>query len=221
MQRNQNDGKATALYCRLSQEDAQQGDSNSIQNQKSILGKYAKEHGFPNPQFYVDDGYSGTSFNRPDFQRMIGDVEAGLVGIIITKDLSRLGRNYLEAGRYIEMVFPEYNVRYIAINDQVDTASNESNDLMPFRNVFNEWFARDTSKKIRAVIQSKYRNGERFTGNAPYGYNIENKKLVINPDTAPIVKQIYDWCMAGRGPTQIARMLTEEQVLIPVAYSYQ
>lgn len=221
MQRNQNNGKVTALYCRLSQEDAQQGDSNSIQNQKAILEKYAADHSFMNTEFYVDDGYSGTSFNRPDFQRMLTDVEAGRVGVIITKDLSRLGRNYLEAGRFIEMVFPEYGVRYIAINDQVDSASKDSNDLMPFRNVFNEWFARDTSKKIRAVVQSKYAKGERATGNAPYGYLLVEKKLVVNPDTAPVVQQIYAWCMAGFGPTQIARMLTEQEILIPVAYHYQ
>lgn len=167
MQRNQNNGKVTALYCRLSQEDAQQGDSNSIQNQKAILEKYAADHSFTNTEFYVDDGFSGTTFNRPDFQRMLADVEAGKIGVVITKDLSRLGRNYLEAGRFIEMVFPEYGVRYIAINDQVDSANKDSNDLMPFRNVFNEWFARDTSKKIRAVVQSKYAKGERTTGNAP------------------------------------------------------
>ncbi len=220
-QRNQTDGKVTALYCRLSQEDAQQGDSNSIQNQKVILERYAIDHNFTNIQFYVDDGYSGTTFNRPDFQRMLSDMEAGRIGVLITKDLSRLGRNYLEAGRYIEMVFPEYNVRYVAINDQVDSANKDSNDLMPFRNVFNEWFARDTSKKIRAVVQSKYAKGERTTGNPPYGYLMVEKKLVVNPDTAPIVKQIYDWCMAGFGPTQIARMLTEQGILIPVAYHYQ
>jgi len=214
-------GKVTALYCRLSQEDALQGDSNSIQNQKAILEKYALDHGFGNIAFYVDDGYSGVTFNRPDFQRMLADVEAGKVSAVVTKDLSRLGRNYLEAGRYIEMIFPEYGVRYIAINDQVDTNDTESNDLMPFRNVFNEWYARDTSKKIRAVVQSKYSKGERFNCVSPYGYLMEKKQWVIDPDTAPIVKQIYAWCMDGYGPTQIARMLTEKQVLIPVAEYYR
>ena len=125
-----------------------------------MLKSYAVDRGYRNLEFYVDDGYSGTSFQRPGFQRMLADVEAGKIGTIITKDLSRLGRYYLEAGRYIEMVFPEYNVRYIAINDQVDTDNAESNDLMPFRNVFNEWYARDTSKKIRAVVQNKYARGE-------------------------------------------------------------
>jgi site-specific DNA recombinase len=221
--RQQTGEKITALYCRLSQEDALQGDSNSIQNQRSILESYAVDRGLKNIEFYVDDGYSGTSFQRPGFQRMLADVEAGKIGTIITKDLSRLGRNYLEAGRYIEMVFPEYNVRYIAINDQVDTDNAESNDLMPFRNVFNEWYARDTSKKIRAVVQSKYARGERFNACAPYGYTLdkEQNRLIVNPDTAPIVKQIYAMCMEGRGPTQIARMLREQDVLIPVAYTYK
>ena len=179
------ENKITALYCRLSQEDALQGDSNSIQNQKAILEKYALDHGFGNLAFYVDDGYSGVTFNRPDFQRMLSDVEAGTVSAVITKDLSRLGRNYLEAGRYIEMIFPEYGVRYIAINDQVDTNDTESNDLMPFRNVFNEWYARDTSKKIRAVVQSKYSKGERFNCVSPYGYLMEKKQLVIIPTQRP------------------------------------
>ena len=152
---------------------------------------------------------------------MLSDVEAGRIGIIITKDLSRLGRNYLEAGRYIEMVFPEFGVRYIAISDQVDTDNKDANELMPFRNVFNEWYARDTSKKIRAVVQSKYAKGERFNCVPPYGYLMEKKQLVPYPETAAIVKRIYAWCMEGFGPTQIARMLTEQNVLIPVAEYYR
>lgn len=220
-QQPQNDRGKTALYCRLSQEDDQQGDSNSIQNQRAILEKYAADHGFGNTDFYVDDGYSGTNFNRPDFQRMLSDIEMGLVGAVITKDLSRLGRNYLEVGRYIEIVFPEYGVRYIAINDQVDSINKDSNDLMPFRNVFNEWFARDTSKKIRAVVQSKYAKGERVAGNPPYGYLMVEKSLVVNPDTAPIVRQIYALCMEGLGPSRIAHKLTEQGIFNPVAYHHQ
>ena len=222
MNRKNEAGKVTALYCRLSQEDALQGDSNSIQNQKAILERYAVDHGLKNIKFYVDDGYSGTSFQRPGFQRMLADVEAGKISTIITKDLSRLGRNYLEAGRYIEMVFPEYNVRYIAINDQVDTDNAESNDLMPFRNVFNEWYARDTSKKIRAVVQNKFSRGERYTVVAPYGYTVnKDKQLEIDHNTAPVVKQIYTMCMAGMGPTVIAKKLTEQGVLSPSGYEYQ
>ena len=219
----QTEQKGTALYCRLSQEDALQGDSNSIQNQKAILEKYAFDHGFRDLIFYVDDGYSGVTFNRPDFQRMLSDIEAGKIAAVITKDLSRLGRNYLEAGRYIEMIFPEYGVRYIAVNDQVDTANSESNDLMPFRNVFNEWYARDTSKKIRAVVQSKYAKGERYNGSAPYGYiwDKKAKTLIVDQETAPVVKQIYAWCMEGYGPTQIARMLTERNIPTPAMTYYQ
>ena len=139
-----NPNKITALYCRLSQDDGLDGDSNSIQNQKRILEQYAIDHRFPNIQFYVDDGYSGASFNRPDFQRMMSDMEDGKIGIIITKDLSRLGRNQLHTGLYIEERFPQFGVRYIAINDNVDTENAESNDLMPFKNLFNVLFCFST-----------------------------------------------------------------------------
>ena len=139
--------KKTALYCRLSQDDGLDGDSNSIQNQKSILQRFAEDHHFPNPCFYVDDGFSGGNFQRPAFQQMIADMENGEIGIIVTKDLSRLGRNQLHTGLYIEERFPMFGVRYIAINDNVDTENAESNDLMPFKNLFNEWFIRDTSRK--------------------------------------------------------------------------
>ncbi len=217
---NQPNDKITALYCRLSQEDTQEGDSNSIQNQKAILGKYAKEHGFTNPAFYVDDGYSGTSFQRPDFLRMIADVEAGKVGAVIIKDMSRIGRDYLQVGMYTEVMFPEKNVRFIAVNDGVDSEKGD-NEFTPFRNIINEWYAKDTSKKIRAVFQAKMKNGERTTGNAPYGYTLVEKKLVINHETAPIVKQIFSWCAEGFGPTQIARMLGEQKILTTRAYEYQ
>ncbi|WP_367112610.1 recombinase family protein [uncultured Ruminococcus sp.] len=140
--------KITALYCRLSNDDDLQGESNSITNQKAILMEYAKKNGFRDPQFYIDDGWSGTNFNRPDFQRMIADMENGRIGTIITKDLSRLGRDYLMTGQYIEMIFPEYNVRYIAVNDNVDTLKAE-NEMMIFRNVFNDFYARDCSKKSK------------------------------------------------------------------------
>lgn len=211
--------RITALYCRLSQEDELQGDSNSIQNQKSILERYATERGFRNLAYYVDDGYSGTNFNRPDFQRLLTDVEGGKVGVVVTKDLSRLGRNYLEAGRYIEMIFPQYDVRYIAVNDQVDTA-NGDNDMMPFRNLFNEWYARDTSKKIRSVVKAKFAKGERMSGSCPYGYELKEKLLVVNPETAPTIQLIYSLCMEGCGPTQIARILSEREILTPSAYHF-
>lgn len=217
-----NQTKTTALYCRLSQDDGLDGDSNSIQNQKKILEQYAAEHRFPNPQFYVDDGYSGASFNRPDFQRLMADMEEGKIGTIITKDLSRLGRNQLHTGLYIEERFPMFGVRYIAINDNVDTDSGESNDLMPFKNLFNEWFVRDTSRKIRAVQRAKAERGERLGTRAPYGYmKDEQKKLVIDEEAGTVVRRIFALCAAGNGPSQIARMLKREQVLCPTVYAYR
>ena len=214
--------KKTALYCRLSQDDGLEGDSNSIQNQKSILQKFAEDHHFPNPCFYVDDGFSGGNFQRPAFQQMIADMENGEIGIIVTKDLSRLGRNQLHTGLYIEERFPMFGVRYIAINDNVDTENAESNDLMPFKNLFNEWFIRDTSRKIRAVQKAKAERGERLGTRAPYGYvkDLETKKLVIDEEAAAVVKRIFALCAAGNGPSQIARILKKEQVLTPTMYAY-
>ena len=214
--------KKTALYCRLSQDDGPEDDSNSIQNQKNILQKFAEDHHFPNPCFYVDDGFSGGNFQRPAFQQMISDMENGEIGIIVTKDLSRLGRNQLHTGLYIEEHFPMFGVRYIAINDNVDTDSSESNDLMPFKNLFNEWFIRDTSRKIRAVLKAKAERGERLGTRAPYGYikDPETKKLAVDDEAAAIVRRIFAMCASGNGPSQIARILKKEQVLTPTMYAY-
>ena len=214
--------KKTALYCRLSQDDGLEGDSNSIQNQKNILQKFAEDHHFPNPCFYVDDGFSGGNFQRPAFQQMISDMENGEIGIIVTKDLSRLGRNQLHTGLYIEERFPMFGVRYIAINDNVDTDSSESNDLMPFKNLFNERFIRDTSRKIRAVLKAKAERGERLGTRAPYGYikDPETKKLAVDDEAAAIVRRIFAMCASGNGPSQIARILKKEQVLTPTMYAY-
>lgn len=214
--------KKTALYCRLSQDDGLEGDSNSIQNQKNILQKFAEDHHFPNPCFHVDDGFSGGNFQRPAFQQMISDMENGEIGIIVTKDLSRLGRNQLHTGLYIEERFPMFGVRYIAINDNVDTDSSESNDLMPFKNLFNEWFIRDTSWKIRAVLKAKAERGERLGTRAPYGYikDPETKKLAVDDEAAAIVRRIFAMCASGNGPSQIARILKKEQVLTPTMYAY-
>ena len=214
--------RKTALYCRLSQDDGIEGDSNSIQNQKSILRKFAEDHHFPSPCFYVDDGFSGGNFQRPAFQQMISDMENGEIGIIVTKDLSRLGRNQLHTGLYIEERFPMFGVRYIAINDNVDTDSSESNDLMPFKNLFNEWFIRDTSRKIRAVLKAKAERGERPGTRAPYGYikDPETKKLAVDDEAAAIVRRIFAMCASGNGPSQIARILKKEQVLTPTMYAY-
>ena len=214
--------RKTALYCRLSQDDGIEGDSNSIQNQKAILQKFAEDHHFPSPCFYVDDGFSGGNFQRPAFQQMISDMENGEIGIIVTKDLSRLGRNQLHTGLYIEERFPMFGVRYIAINDNVDTDSNESNDLMPFKNLFNEWFLRDTSRKIRAVLKAKAERGKRLGTRAPYGYrkDPDTKKLIVDEEAAAIVRRIFAMCASGNGPSQIARILKKEQVLTPTMYAY-
>lgn len=164
-----NQEEITALYCRLSQDDKQEGDSNSIINQKKILKKYALDRGYTNIQFYIDDGVSGTTFNRAGFQSMIADVEIGKVKRVIVKDMSRLGRDYLQVGMYTEIFFPEHDVHFIAVNDGVDS-NQEDNEFTPFRNIINEWYAKDTSKKIRAVMKVKGNAGEHLTTNAPYGY---------------------------------------------------
>ena len=214
--------RKTALYCRLSQDDGIEGDSNSIQNQKAILQKFAEDHHFPSPCFYVDDGFSGGNFQRPAFQQMISDMENGEIGIIVTKDLSRLGRNQLHTGLYIEERFPMFGVRYIAINDNVDTDNSESYDLMPFKNLFNEWFIRDTSRKIRAVLKAKAERGERLGSRAPYGYRKapDTKKLIVDEEAAAIVRRIFAMCASGSGPSQIARILKKEQILTPTMYAY-
>ena len=207
--------KITALYCRLSQEDLQAGESGCIQNQKVILQRYTDEHHFLNTRFFVDDGFSGVSFDREGLQAMLQEVEAGHVATVITKDLSRLGRNYLKTGELIEVIFPEYDVRYIAINDGVDTAK-EDNEFTPLRNWFNEFYARDTSKKIRAVKQAKAQRGERVNGEVPYGYIIdpENKNhLLPDPETAHVVRQIFAMYIRGDRICEIQDWLRENKVL--------
>ena len=215
--------KITALYCRLSQEDARLGESLSIENQKVILLEYAKKNHFPNPVFFVDDGYSGTNYDRPGFQSMLVEIEAGRVGIVITKDLSRLGRNSALTGLYTNFTFPQYGVRYIAINDNYDTIDPNSvnNDFAGIKNWFNEFYARDTSRKIRAVQKAKGERGVPLTVNVPYGYvkDPENPKhWLVDPEAAAIVKRIFSMCMEGRGPTQIANQLWADKVLTPTAY---
>ena len=207
--------KITALYCRLSQEDMQAGESESIQNQKLILQRYADEHFFLNTRFFVDDGFSGVSFEREGLQAMLREVEAGNVATVITKDLSRLGRNYLKTGELIEIVFPEYEVRYIAINDGVDTA-REDNEFTPLRNWFNEFYARDTSKKIRAVKQAKAQRGERVNGEVPYGYLLDpndRNHLIPDPETAHVVKQIFAMYVRGDRICEIQNWLRENEIL--------
>ena len=212
--------KITALYCRLSQDDMLQGESNSITNQKEILKKLADDNGFRNTAFYVDDGVSGTTWERDGFKAMMADIEKGKVGTVITKDLSRLGRDYLKTGELIEMVFPDYDVRYIAINDGVDTFKSE-NELMAFKNIFNDWYARDTSKKIRAVFKAKGQSGKHLS-NPIYGYKhseTDKNLWVIDDEAAEVVRKIFRLCIEGYGPAQIARILTEEGIPTPTAYA--
>ena len=220
---NQTENKITALYCRLSQEDELKGDSNSIQNQRGILEKYAKDNGFENTKVFIDDGFSGVNFERPGFQEMMAMMEKGEICTLITKDLSRLGRNYIEVGQYTELIFPRLGVRYIAINDNYDSLYTEGNELAPFKNLFNEWYARDTSKKIRAVVKAKAERGERVSTQIPYGYMkdpLQKNHLIIDPETAPIVKEIFALCASGIGPKNIGNILRDRQILKPTMYRY-
>lgn len=213
--------KLLALYCRLSRDDENEGDSNSIAHQKQILEKYAIDHGYTNYRFFVDDGYSGTSFDRPGFQDMLAEIESGNINMVIVKDMSRFGRNYLEVGMYTEIMFPDKNVRFVAINDGVDS-DREDNDFTPFRNIINEWYAKDTSKKIRAVFKAKGMSGQRLSPQIPYGYlKGEDGKLVVDEETAPVVKLIFQLCAEGNGPGKIARMLGERKISTPRTLAFQ
>lgn len=206
--------KITALYCRLSRDDELQGDSNSIINQKKILMQYADDHGFRNIEFFIDDGISGTTFDRPGFIRMIEQVEAGNVSAVIVKDMSRLGRDYLKVGYYTEILFPNSDVRFIAVNDGVDSSSGD-NDFTPFRNIMNEWYAKDSSKKVTAVMRSKGKAGEYLTNTPPFGYlkDPDNpKKWIVDEEAVVVVRKIFDLCIAGLGPTRIATRLRQEKV---------
>ena len=215
--------KITALYCRLSQEDMQAGESMSIQNQKIILQKYADEHHFFNTRFFVDDGVSGVSFEREGLQEMLREVEAGHVSTVITKDLSRLGRNYLKTGELIEIIFPEYEVRYIAISDGVDTA-REDNEFTPLRNWFNEFYARDTSKKIRAVKKAKAERGERVNGEVPHGYILDpddRNHLLPDPETAYVVRKIFAMYVHGDRICEIQDWLRQNEIATVAELQYQ
>ena len=213
--------KITALYCRLSRDDELQGDSNSIKNQKAILQKYAEDNGFRNTKFFVDDGFSGTNFDRPDLQKMIAEMDDGNVATIIVKDMSRLGRDYLKVGYYTEVAFPEADVRFIAINNGVDSANQQDSDFTPFLNIINEWYAKDTSKKIRAVFKAKGESGKPLCTNPPYGYvkdPPDKLHWIIDEDAATVIKEIFHLCMQGFGPTQIAKELTKREILCPTAH---
>ncbi len=215
-------GDVTALYARLSKDDDLVGDSNSIVHQKEILAKYAKEHGFTNIEFYVDDGFSGTNFNRPDFQRLMADAEEGKLSTVIVKDMSRFGRDYIMVGYYTEIYFSNLNIRFIAINDNVDSSIQTENDLTPFKNVFNEWYARDTSKKIRAVFKAKGNSGKHLSTNPPFGYKKDpndKEKWIVDEEAAVTVKRIFEMFSNGVRMPEIARKLTQEKVETPTLYN--
>ena len=217
-----NNDKITALYCRLSRDDELQGDSNSIKNQKTILQKYADDNGFTNTEFFVDDGYSGTNFDRPDWQRLISQVEEGRIGTVIVKDMSRLGRDYLKVGYYTEVLFPASDIRFIAINNNVDSANQQDSDFTPFLNIINEWYAKDTSKKIRAVFKSKGQSGKPLCTNPPYGYikDPEDKtRWIVDEEAAKVVREAFHLCMQGYGPSQIAKEFTKRRIMNPTAHA--
>ena len=223
-QQEAQDEGITALYERLSQEDKLEGESNSIANQKKILERYCREHGITAYRHYdEDDGYSGTNFNRPGFQRMLADIKAGKIKRVIVKDMSRFGRDYLQVGFYTEMMFPKKNVRFIAVNNGVDSANPADNDFTPFLNIMNEYYARDTSRKIRSTFQSKGKSGKHLTGTVIYGYlwNEARDQWLVDPEAAEVVKRIFAMTIDGYGPYQIASKLKSEKVLIPSAYLAQ
>lgn len=211
------------IYVRLSKDDERAGESLSIENQKLILTKYVNEEGWNIVDTYVDDGYSGTNFNRPGVTRLLDDAKTGKINLIIVKDLSRFGRNYIQVGQYIDYIFPTYNIRFIALNDNVDTFNADSTamDMMPIMNVFNEWHAANTSKKIKAVIESNAKSGKYRSTFAAYGYtkgNDENRLPVIDEPAAAVVRRIFEMRSQGISPRHIADKLNDEKVTIPSDY---
>lgn len=215
------DKKVTALYCRLSKDDGSNSESLSIRTQKAMLMEYATRNGFGNCQFYVDDGYSGTNSDRPAFQELLDDIREGKVATVITKDQSRLGRNHIETGTYMEIFFPEHGVRYIAINDGYDSNEQSQMDIAPFRNIINEMYAKDTSRKIKSALRTRKKSGKYISSGAPFGYQkdpADHNHLVIDPNTAPVVEYIYSMAEEGLGLHRIAKRLHDEKVLKPCYY---
>ncbi len=211
----------TALYCRLSRDDGTDAESNSISNQKAILSKYAQEHGFPNPRYYVDDGWSGANFNRPSFQKMIADIDDGRIGTVIVKDMSRFGRDYLNVGMYTEMRFPEMGVRFIAVSDGVDSDNASTNDFTPFRNIMNEWYCRDISKKIRTSLKTKAASGKHINARVPYGYMHapgDHQNWVIDEEAAEVIRGIFRWFIGGMSMRQICLKLDEMGIDFPAKH---
>lgn len=209
------------LYCRLSKDDGNSVESMSIWSQKVMLKQFAESNSIAIYDYYVDDGYSGTNFERPSFKKMITDIENGKINCVITKDLSRLGRNYLQSGAYIEMYFPQKNIRYIAITDGIDTLNSNQNDIMPFKNILNEMYAKDTSKKVKSAIQSRMREGTYIGSKAPFGYlkDPDNKRrLIIDEKTKPIIELIYKLCLEGKGIQLISQELMKRKIPRPSAF---
>ena len=220
----QSEERITALYCRLSQDDGREGESNSIVNQKALLNEYARKQHFKNLRYFVDDGYSGTNFDRPSFREMEQMIENGEIGIVIVKDMSRLGRNYLQVGMYTDVIFPNNDVRFIAVNDNVDSAVQTEFDMTPIRNFCNELYARDTAKKITSSFRIKGEQGRHLSVNPPFGYVKDEKdknNWLIDEEAAEIVRYIFRLCAEGFGPSQIAKRLRKEKVLTPTAYKKQ
>ncbi len=221
MARTSTKKRITALYERLSRDDEQSGESNSITNQKNYLESYARKNGYDNFVHFTDDGYSGVNFNRPGFQSLIAEVEAGNVSTVIVKDMSRFGRNYLQVGFYTEVMFPQKDVHFIAINNNIDSENASDNDFAPFLNIMNEWYAKDTSNKIKTIFDARMKDGKRCSGSIPFGYNRvagDKQTLVIDPMAAEIVKRIFLLANERKSPREIADILTADKVLIPAAY---
>lgn len=213
----------SALYLRLSKDDELQGDSSSIVTQRQMLRKYAGEHNINVYDEYIDDGWSGTNFDRPEFQRMITDIENGKINCVIVKDLSRLGRNYILTGQYTELYFPSHNVRFIAVNDNVDSI-NGDNEFAPFKNIINEWYARDVSRKVHTALQTKFAAGERFSAYAPIGYRKDpncHNRLIIDEETRWIIEKIFGYALNGKGAGKITKLLIEEKVPTPAWINYK
>ena len=216
-------GYHAALYIRLSKEDESEGPSQSVQNQESLLREFVQQHRLSVYDTYVDDGWSGTNFDRPDFQRMIGDIEARKVNMVITKDLSRLGRDYIMTGHYMERYFPEHRVRYISLLDGIDTGvDSTANDITPFRAIMNDMYAKDISKKIKSVKRDKQRKGQFIGGKPAYGYKMhptEKNKIVIDEEVAPVVRRIFALALSGMSCRNIATRLNQEGVPTPATYA--
>ena len=213
--------KITALYERLSRDDEMVGDSNSIVNQKKMLEDYAKQNGYTNIEHFTDDGYSGGSFDRPDWKRMIAGIEDGSIGTVIVKDMSRIGRDYLQVGFYTEVMFKEKEVHFIAIANGVDNQKRESSEFAPFLNIMNEWYIRDSSRKVTTVLRARGMEGKHTTNNAIYGYRKseeDKNQWVIDEEAAEVVRRIYRMSLEGKGPYEIARILSEEQIERPSYY---